>query len=36
MKVPEGSTLNMVTGLMGGASLVLNLADGATLMKSGQ
>ena len=31
MKVPEGSTLNMVTGLMGGASLVLNLGNGATL-----
>jgi len=34
MKVPEGSTLNMVTGLMGGASLVLNLGDGPE-MKSG-
>ena len=34
MKVPEGSTINMVSGLMGGASLVLNLGDGAP-MKSG-
>lgn len=28
MKVPQGSTINMVSGLMGGASLVLNLGDG--------
>ena len=28
MKVPEGSTSNMVSGLMGGASLVLNLGKG--------
>ena len=31
MTIPEGSTLNMVTGLMGGASLVLNLGDGAAM-----
>jgi phospholipid/cholesterol/gamma-HCH transport system substrate-binding protein len=31
MKVPKGSTINMVTGLMGGASLVLNLGDGPAL-----
>ena len=34
MKVPEGSTINMVTGLLGGASLVLNLGDGPA-MESG-
>jgi len=34
MKVPEGSTINMVSGLMGGASLVLNLGDGPA-MKTG-
>ena len=34
MTVPEGSTLNMVSGLMGGASLVLNLGDGPA-MKQG-
>lgn len=34
MKVPEGSTLNMVSGLMGGASFVLNLGDGPA-MKTG-
>ena len=34
MKVPEGSTINMVSGLMGGASLVLNLGGGAP-MKTG-
>lgn len=34
MKVPEGSTLNMVTGLLGSASMVLNLGDGQA-MKSG-
>lgn len=31
MKVPEGSTLNLVTGLMGGASLVLNLGPGPAM-----
>ena len=31
MKVPEGSTLNMVSGLVGGASLVLNLGSGPAL-----
>ena len=31
MTIPEGSTLNMVTGLMGGASLVLNLGEGAAM-----
>lgn len=31
MKVPEGSTINMVSGLMGGASFVLNLGDGPTM-----
>ena len=31
MKIPEGSTLNMVSGLMGGASLVLNLGTGPAL-----
>ena len=31
MTIPEGSTLNMVTGLMGGASLVLNLGKGAAM-----
>ena len=34
MKVPEGSTINLVKGLMGGASLVLNLGDGPA-MKNG-
>ena len=34
MKIPEGSTINMVTGLMGGASMVLNLGNGPA-MKSG-
>lgn len=34
MKVPEGSTINMVSGLLGGASLVLNLGSG-TPLKSG-
>jgi len=34
MKIPEGSTINMVTGLMGGASLVLNLGNGPA-MKAG-
>lgn len=34
MKVPEGSTINMVSGLMGGASLVLNLGKGPA-MKTG-
>ena len=31
MKVPEGSTINMVSGLMGGASLVLNLGKGPAM-----
>ena len=31
MKIPEGSTINMVSGLMGGASLVLNLGDGPAM-----
>ena len=31
MKVPEGSSLNLVSGLMGGASLVLNLGTGPAL-----
>ena len=31
MKVPEGSTVDMVSGLMGGASMVLNLGDGKTM-----
>ncbi len=35
MKVPEGSTISMVSGLLGGTSLVLNLGHGATAMKSG-
>ena len=35
MKVPEGSTLNMVSGLMGGASLVLNLGDGPAMSQGG-
>ena len=34
MKVPQGSTINLVSGLMGGASLVLNLGSGAP-MKQG-
>lgn len=34
MKVPEGSTVTIVSGLMGGASLVLNLGDGPA-MKTG-
>ena len=34
MKIPEGSSINMVSGLMGGASLVLNLGHGPE-MKSG-
>lgn len=34
MKVPEGSTISLVKGLMSGASLVLNLGDGPA-MKSG-
>ena len=34
MTVPEGSTISMVSGLMGGASLVLNLGDGPA-MKTG-
>lgn len=34
MKVPEGSTINMVSGLMGGASMVLNLGSGPA-MKAG-
>jgi len=31
MKVPQGSTINMVSGLMGGASLVLNLGKGPAM-----
>ena len=31
MKIPEGTTVSMVSGLMGGASLVLNLGDGQAL-----
>ena len=31
MKVPQGSTINLVSGLVGGASLVLNLGDGPAL-----
>ena len=34
MKVPEGSTINMVSGLLGGASMVLNLGTGPA-MKTG-
>ena len=34
MKVPEGSTINMVSGLLGGTSLVLKLGDGPA-MKTG-
>ena len=34
MKIPEGSTLSMVSSLMGSKSLVLNLGDGPA-MKSG-
>lgn len=34
LKVPEGSTINMVSGLLGGASMVLKLGDGPA-MKSG-
>ena len=31
MKVPEGSNLNMVSGLLGGTSMVLNLGNGKAL-----
>ena len=31
MKIPEGSTINMVSGLMGGASMVLNLGKGPAM-----
>ena len=31
MKVPQGSTINMVSGLLGGASLVLNLGNGPAM-----
>lgn len=31
MKIPEGSTINLVSGLVGGASLVLNLGEGMPL-----
>ena len=34
LKVPEGSTINMVSGLLGGSSMVLKLGDGPA-MKSG-
>ena len=33
MSIPEGSTINMVTGLMGGASLILNLGDGPAMSR---
>lgn len=35
MKVTEGSTLNMVSGLLGGTSLVLNLGKSSTQLKPG-
>ncbi len=31
MKIPQGSTINMVSGLLGGASLVLNLGNGPAM-----
>ena len=31
MKIPQGSTINMVSGLIGGTSLVLNLGGGAPM-----
>ena len=31
MKVPEGSSVSLVSGLLGGASLVLNLGDGPAM-----
>lgn len=31
MKVPQGSTLSMETGLMGGATLVLNMGEGTAM-----
>lgn len=31
MKVPQGSTINLVSGLLGGTSLVLNLGDGPAM-----
>lgn len=31
MKIPEGSTINQVSGLLGGASLVLNLGKGPAM-----
>lgn len=31
MKVPEGTTISMVSGLLGGASLVLNMGDGPAM-----
>ena len=31
MKVPAGSTINMVSGLLGGASMVLNLGNGSPM-----
>ena len=31
MKIPEGSTINQVSGLLGGASLVLNLGNGPAM-----
>lgn len=34
MKVPQGSTINLVSGLLGGASMVLNLGNGPA-MESG-
>jgi len=35
MKVPQGSTINMVTGLLGGASMVLNLGSGPAMEAGG-
>lgn len=35
MKVPKGSTLNLVSGLLGGTSLVLNLGDGPAMEQGG-
>lgn len=35
MKVPQGSTINLVSGLMGGTSLVLNLGNGPSMETGG-
>ena len=35
MTVPEGSTVSMVSGLLGGTSLVLNLGDGPAMKAGG-